>query len=230
MYGVNNTEKTENTTVFVGSGEEGGFKVDMEYAENLPETPEEEKKPTLAEEVFEWLDVLATAIIAVVIIFSLIFRVATVKGESMENTLFTSDKVIISNLGYTPERGDIVVVSRNANNSVEDAATSKEPIIKRVIAVGGQTVDIDFERGVVSVDGVELDEPYAKMPTTTKNGVQFPLYVPEGYIFVLGDNRGNSMDSRDSRIGDGGLIDTRYVLGHAVFRIFPFNSIGSLSK
>ena len=230
MYGVNNTEKTENTTVFVGNGEEGGFKVDMEYAENLPEAPEEEKKPTLAEEVFEWLDVLATAIIAVVIIFSLIFRVATVKGESMENTLFTSDKVIISNLGYTPERGDIVVVSRNANNSVEDAATSKEPIIKRVIAVGGQTVDIDFERGVVSVDGVELDEPYAKMPTTTKNGVQFPLYVPEGYIFVLGDNRGNSMDSRDIRIGDGGLIDTRYVLGHAVFRIFPFNSIGSLSK
>ena len=204
--------------------------MNTEYADNLPDTTEEERKPSLAEEIFEWLDVLATAIIAVVIIFSLIFRIATISGPSMQNTLFTGDKVIISNLGYTPKQGDIVVVSRNVNNSVEDTAESQEPIIKRVIAVSGQTVDIDFERGVVSVDGVELDEPYTKTPTNRKFDVQFPLYVPEGYIFVLGDNRNNSMDSRDGRIGEGGLIDTRYVLGHAVFRIFPFNSIGSLLK
>lgn len=223
MNELNNTYQPEN------NGEDG-FHVDTDYMSSIPEQPEPEKKPDLAKEIFEWLDVLVTAIIAVVVIFSLLFRTATIQGDSMRDTLHSGDKVIISNLAYTPKQGDIVVISRNIDNAVEDVVSGQTPIIKRVIAVGGQTVNIDFERGVVFVDGVELDEPYTRTPTNRKDSVEFPLYVPEGYIFVLGDNRNESLDSRFGQIGEGGLIDTRYVLGHAVLRIFPFNSIGKLTQ
>ncbi len=199
---------------------ENGFSVntDIEVA------PKAKQKFSLRSEIFEWLDVIITAIIAVVIIFSLIFRVATIDGPSMENTFFTGDKVIISNFLYTPKHGDVVVVSRNADNSVE--TLSDEPIIKRVIAVAGQKVDIDFEKGIVFVDDVALDEPYTKTPTNVNYDLQFPVYVPEGCIFVLGDNRNESLDSRASAIGHNGMIDTRYVIGRAVVRIFPLSEAG----
>ena len=205
-------------------GKSGGFVVDTGFAEHTPDT-ETHNENSRVKEVFEWLDVLTTAIIAVVVVFSLLFRVATIDGESMERTLFSNDKVIITNLAYEPKFGDIVVISRNADNSVESVGSSDMPIIKRVIAVGGQTVDIDFESGIVSVDGTQLDEPYANTPTNRYYDIEFPVYVPEGYIFVLGDNRNDSLDSRSSQIGENGLIDTRYVLGHAVLRIFPFDKI-----
>lgn len=222
----NNTYNSENQ----------GFKVDMAAEEKFSSQPIKKQKTTLAQEIFEWLDIIITAIITVVIIFTLVFRVATISGPSMENTLFGGDsstgeggdKVIITNFAYTPKQGDIVVISRNADNSVEAEDESDVPIIKRVIAVAGQTVDIDFESGVVSVDGVALDEPYTKTPTNVKHDIEFPVYVPEGCIFVLGDNRNESLDSRSSSIGDNGMIDTRYVLGKAVFRIFPFERIGGL--
>ena len=172
------SKEPENLSAKENGGK--GFSVDTAAAQEPEISLEPQKKSGFAGELFEWLDVLATAIIAVVIIFSLIFRVATIDGDSMQNTLFTGDKVIISNLAYTPEQGDIVVISRNIENTVEDVKTGQVPIIKRVIAVGGQTVDIDFERGVVYVDGVELEEDYTKTPTNNKDGVEFPLYVPEG--------------------------------------------------
>lgn len=215
-----------------------GFVINEEVSQEEVPVEEPPKKGGITKEVIEWLEVVVTAVIAVVLIFSFVFRIATISGDSMLNTLIggnkfngnRGDKVIITNIAYTPDNGDIVVISRNAENSVEGQITGQGPIIKRVIATGGQTVDIDFEEGIVYVDGKALKEDYISSPTTTKADVEFPLYVPEGYIFVLGDNRQDSLDSRFSQIGDGGLVDTRYVLGHAVFRIFPFNRIGRLDN
>jgi signal peptidase I len=207
---------------------EEGFSVDTDFADSLPNEEPLDEPDSVSKQVVEWVEVLSIAIIAVVIIFCLVFRVATISGDSMKNTLIHNDKVIITNLGYEPKQGDIVVISRNAENSIEAQNLSNEPIIKRVIAVGGQTVNIDFEQGIVYVDGVALEEDYILAPTVDRGDVQFPLYIPEGSIFVLGDNRPESLDSRYSQIGVGGIIDERYVLGHAVFRIFPFNKIGRL--
>ncbi len=206
-----------------------GFIINTDFVEELPEEPTPQGKRTLGGEILEWLEVLCTAMLLVVVIFTFIFRIATIDGESMLYTLEHGDKVVISNLNYTPKRGDIVVVSRNAQNSISGNAQSNEPIIKRVIAVGGETVDIDFGTGTVYVDGKALKEDYIGTPTYDKYDVEFPLYIPEGYIFILGDNRGNSMDSRDSRIGEGGLVDERYILGRAVYRFMPFDKMGALN-
>ncbi len=214
---------------------EEGFVIDTESVEEAEAEPE---KKSIKKDVIEWLEVISTAVIAVVLIFSFLFRVATISGDSMLNTLIggnqlngnKGDKVIITNIAYTPDNGDIVVISRNAENSAEGQVTGQGPIIKRVIATGGQTVDIDFESGTVYVDGKALKEDYISSPTNSKADVEFPLYVPDGYIFVLGDNRMDSLDSRFSQIGDGGLVDTRYVLGHAIFRIYPLDRIGRLDN
>ena len=195
--------------------------------------PEDNKTTNKVAELFDWIDTVVIALISVVIIFSLFFRIATIVGPSMQNTLYNGERVIISNFLYTPKYGGIVVVSRNTNNSVDSADTGREPIIKRVIATEGQYVDINFETGKVYVGAdlsnmVELSEPYANGPTTLRYDIEFPIYVKEGHIFVLGDNRNNSTDSRSSTIGDLGLIDERYVLGKAVYRIWPIDAIGGL--
>lgn len=182
----------------------------------------------LKKEVLDWLEVVITAVISVVVVFTLFFRVATIDGPSMKETLHHGDKVIITNFAYTPKNGDIVVISRNYNNTLEGVVDSQMPIIKRVIATEGQTVDIDFEKGIVYVDGKALDEPYTSSPTTRQFDVEFPLTVSPDCIFVLGDNRNDSLDSRDSSIGLDGMIDTRYVLGKAVYRIFPLDDFGGL--
>ncbi len=191
--------------------------------------PDTEAPKGIKAELVDWMDVLAVSVVAVVLIFTFFFRVVTISGDSMKNTLLNEEKVIISNMFYTPEYGDIVVISRNTNNSLNPDEYA-EPIIKRVIAVAGQTVDIDYEAGIVYVDGVALKEDYTRTLTTLKHDyeIDFPAYVPDNCIFVMGDNRNESLDSRSQFIGDNGMIDTRYVLGKAVYRIYPFSRFGGL--
>ena len=161
-------------------------------------------------------------ITGIILAYSLLFRVVTVSGPSMNSTLVHGDCLVLMGnlLAGEPEYGDIIVASKQ---SFDDGA----PIIKRVIATEGQTVDIDFVSGVVYVDGIALDEPYTLTPTHTREGITFPLRVDEGCIFVMGDNRAVSKDSRSPDIG---LIDKREVLGEAIFLLFPGNNDGKSSR
>lgn len=152
------------------------------------------------------------------IIFTFAVRDANVVGNSMVNTLHNNDKIILTNFMYIPEPGDIVVI--NAENQIE------KDIIKRVIATEGQTLRIDYNTGEVLVDGVIIDEPYISSYTIKPNNeYDIPYVIPEGYIFVMGDNRNVSLDSRDSEIG---LIPISNVIGKAQFIFFPVNRISYL--
>ena len=188
--------------------------------------------------IIEGLDVVVTAMIAVIIVFIFIFKIPTIDGSSMNNTLFDGERVVISDLFYEPKYGDIVVISRNFDNTSDKVEQRQMPIIKRVIATAGQVVDIRYEAdvsgrrtGTVYVDGKALDEPYIKEPMdeSRDNGnVVFPVTVPENCVFVLGDNRNDSTDSRFLSVGDGGMIDKRYIMGKALFRVFPFDKFGKI--
>ena len=149
----------------------------------------------------------------ILIVFLLIFRVIVVSGSSMRSTLVDGDYLLLfGNLLYgDPEYGDIVVISKE---SFDDG----KPLVKRVIAAQGQIVDIDFDSGIVFVDGQALDEPYINTPTNLPEGVSFPLLVEDNCYFVMGDNRNNSRDSRSPEIGQ---IDRREILGKAFFLMFP---------
>lgn len=157
----------------------------------------------------DWIYLL----MAIIIVFLLVFRFIVVSGDSMYATLWDGDYLLLlSNTFYhEPEYGDIVVISK-------ESFDNGSPIVKRVIATEGQTVDIDFANGIVYVDGIELYEPYIHNLTTVYEGVDFPLTVEEGHIFVLGDNRLVSKDSRNPEIGQ---IDKREVLGKAIYLLIP---------
>ena len=151
--------------------------------------------------------------LAIVVVLFLVFRVVVVSGPSMYDTLLDGDCLLmVSNVFYNdPKQGDIVVVSKE---SFDDG----EPIVKRIIATEGQIVDIDFEAGIVYVDGIALEEAYTHTPTNLDEGVSFPLTVEPGCVFVMGDNRNSSKDSRSPEIG---LVDCREILGKAIFLLYP---------
>ena len=163
--------------------------------------------------VLSYLHDLVFGLAAVLLVFMLVFRVVIVSGPSMRMTLLDGDGLILlNNVFYAePKYGDIIVASK-------DSFKGGEPIIKRVIATEGQKVDIDFVAGIVYVDDQPLDEPYTNTPTNLPEGVNFPLIVDSGCIFVMGDNRNDSKDSRSPEIG---LVDKREVLGKALFLAFP---------
>lgn len=170
--------------------------------------------------LYEWLEEIVIALTLVILVFTFLFRVVTVTGESMLPNFVEGQKLIVTNLGHSVEQGTVVVITNVLN----------EPIIKRVIATGGQTVDIDYETGVVYVDGEAVDETQFGLengittrPYSTLEAMVFPQTVPEGCVFVLGDNRSVSKDSRYTEVG---MVDTRHILGEAVFTLYPFDRFG----
>lgn len=183
----------------------------------------ETEKIDWKQSVVLYLHDLLIMLAVIMIVFLLVFRVIVVSGSSMYSTLIEGDYLLlVSNLFYRePQYGDIIVASKE---SFDDG----KPIIKRVIATEGQTVDIDFDTWTVTVDGKVLKEDYINrvIGSMKSADVAFPLTVPEGYVFVMGDNRNDSLDSRNSRIG---FVDERFVLGEVKLRIFPLDRFGTVN-
>ncbi len=174
---------------------------------DVVEEASNEKLNKNAESVYDFASILVSAVLTVGIIFTFFFKISTVSGESMENTLHHADRLIISSVVNDVEYGDVVVTSQpNLFNKV---------LIKRVIAVGGQTVWFDEETKQTIVDGKALDEPYIKEEMEYTSAMDKLFTVPEGKIFVMGDNRNNSSDSRDEFVG---VIDENYIVGKVVYR------------
>ena len=178
----------------------------------------EEKTLNWKQNLVLYIHDLIHLLAVIMIVFLLVFRVIVVSGSSMYDTLLNGDYLLLlSNVFYQePEQGDIVVISK-------ESFDNGKPIVKRVIATEGQTVDIDFDLGIVYVDGIALEEDYIYTSTTMDEGMEFPLTVDDGCIFVLGDNRGVSLDSRNPDVGQ---IDVREVLGKAIFLLYPGDHYG----
>ena len=163
--------------------------------------------------LYDWMQSVVTTFLFIMILLTFVGRTMGVENTSMMPTLHDSDRMIIRSIFYTPAPNDIIVFS---TQSFEDGAS----LVKRVIALAGDTVDIDFDRGIVYRNGLALEEPFVNSQSNLRGDVMFPQVVPEGHVFVLGDNRNSSADSRNSSIGH---IDEREIIGRVVALITPIN-------
>ncbi len=188
----------------------------MKKTNDRVKKPEAVKTETTTRgEIYDWMQSLVFALIICIIVFVFIFRIVDVSGDSMNPTLLHGDKLVVSDVFYKPKQGDIIIFRKDEYKA--------EALVKRVIATEGQTIEIDFDRGRVYVDGERLDEPYIAEPTHNQLDFQGPQTVPEGCVFVMGDNRNASSDSRRAQIG---MVDERLIVGKVLLRVFPFDSIG----
>lgn len=217
----------------IGRMENGRMEQQTNQEEKIQQEP---KKSSFLSDVAEVLETVFVSIFVVIMLFAYVIRPVTVDGDSMRETLHNEDRLLMSDLLYTPKYGDIVIVSNEHSylydaegNLVEGNGLPQEKrLIKRVIATGGQEINIDFETGTVTVDGEVLDEPYIRQLTANQEDgfASYPVTVPEGYYFVMGDNRNNSTDSRSQFVG---FVPRDAILGKALFRI-SLDNFGSIYK
>ena len=189
--------------------------VDLETAgqpEEPTPAPETEPKPSLEGALYCWAQALIVAVASVILLFTFGVRLIGVSGASMQDTLYTGDQLLVLNTIFCNFKAGDVVVINNYNAQLD------ETLVKRIVAVGGQTVDIDFTKGIVYVDGEALDEPYIKEPTYHDEGLAFPVTLAEDEVFVMGDNRNHSTDSRSTTLGP---VNVGYLQGKALLLIVP---------
>lgn len=167
--------------------------------------------------IYETAESIIIALVVIVVLILFFFRAVSVDGDSMLPGLRDGERLIVSNLFYTPEKGDIIVTDKNISYG--------KPLVKRVIATEGDKVFIDYSTGDVYVNDTLLSENYIAEKILPKDTPDLEVTVTEGYVFVMGDNRNNSSDSRNESIG---LINTKNILGKALFRIYPLSEIGAV--
>ena len=198
----------------------------MDEWNDLPQAEEPEQPRQIGLGLFAWLQLLMGCVLIAVILFNCFARLTRVDGNSMDNTLKDGEMMLVWSLGYSPKQGDIVVL--NKTDEVTKQLLGGKAIVKRVIATGGQTVDIDYTTGTVYVDGTPLEEPYIREEMYLPgNPMMYNTHweIPEGSIFVMGDNRNYSTDSRHEMVGP---IDEDYILGKVVFALWPMEKFGPM--